>query len=149
MFQKMFSNSLDYAIETNIKDKALDAIKKLFLMTGKHHILPRDYVDSAKSADTTFISQSKNISEHILKEFLTNKGEVEEDYNEEKNVITKKIIFEDYYSFKQNLLVIENFSLYKESGFINEFLKFKSKYKDYYINVKALKQNTIDSYFKK
>ena len=57
-------------------------------------------------------------------------------------------MFEDDYNFKQNLLVIENFILHKESGFINEFLKFKSKCEEYHIYVMALTQSTIDSYFK-
>ena len=43
------------SIETNIED--LDAVKKLLLMTGEHHISPGDYVDIDNSADTTFISQ--------------------------------------------------------------------------------------------
>ena len=85
-----------------------------------------------------------------MKEFLTNKEkeEKEEDNDEEENITTNEILFDDDYNFKQNLLIMENFILHKESGFIKEFLKFKSKYEEYHFNVKALKQSTIDSYFK-
>ena len=128
----------------------MDAVRKLLLMTGEIHISPEDYVDIDNSADTTFIGQSENISEHIVKEFLTNKEkeEKEEDNDEEENITTNEILFDDDYNFKQNLLIMENFILHKESGFIKEFFKFKSKYEEYHFNVKALKQSTIDSYFK-
>ena len=39
-------------------------------------------MDIDNSADTTFICQSENISEHIVKEFLTNKEEGEEEDNQ-------------------------------------------------------------------
>ena len=60
-----------YLIETNIEDEDLDAVKKVLLMIGEHHISPEDCVNN--SADITFISQSENISEYIVKEFLINK----------------------------------------------------------------------------
>ena len=138
------------SIETNIEDTNLDTVKKLFLLTGEHHISPGDYVDIDNSADTTLIDQSENLSEHIVKEFLTNKEKEkkEEDNDEEKNITTNEILFDNEHNFKQNLLIMENFILHTESGFIYEFLKFKSKYEEYHFNVKTLKQSTSDSYFK-
>ena len=84
-------------------------------MTDEHHISPGDYVDIDNSADTTFISQSETISEHIVKEFLANKekGEKEED-DKEKNITTNEILFDDDYNFKQNFLIIENFILHEK-----------------------------------
>jgi len=89
-------NYPDYSIDTNIEDKDMHNVKKLFLMTGEHHISPGDYADIDNSADPTFISQSESISEHIVKEFLTNKEEGEEEDNHEKeNITTNKILFND------------------------------------------------------
>ena len=48
---------VDYIIETNIEDKDLDDIKKLFLMTGEIHISPGDYVDIDNSQ--TLLSLAK------------------------------------------------------------------------------------------
>ena len=112
----VFPNSLDYSIETNMEDKDLDTVKKLLLMTGEHHISPGYYEDIDNYTDTTFISQSGN----ILKEFFTNKEEGEEEYNhEEENITTYEILFDDDYNFKQNLLIMENFILHEESGFMS------------------------------
>ena len=61
-------------------------------MAGEHHISPGDYVDIDNSVDTTFISQSENISEHIVKEFLTNKEEGEEEDNDEEKNITRSCL---------------------------------------------------------
>ena len=95
-----------YSIETNIEDKDLDAVKKVLLMTGEHHISPKDYVNIDNSTDTTFISQSENISKYIVKEFLINKEKWEK---EEENITTNEILFYDNGMF----LIMENFILHK------------------------------------
>ena len=71
---------------------------KINAYASEYHISLRDYVNIDNSADATFIVYELKIFQNTNKE-----ADEEEDNDEEKNITTNEIMFEEDYKFKKSL----------------------------------------------